>query len=388
VLLHSALYAEKAEEIGKLVPGLRVGGLGTRRSERFLDHAHKALALGDASVFDRDTVASDRVSMMIFTSGTTSEPRGAELTTRGIEVFVESWTKAVAIPPGSRSLMLLPLHHIFGLSTTYFMLASGVPLGICPDFHRLYDAVERFRANCLFLVPALAGLLAKKIGRRGESAVEALGTPIDWIVVGGAPLARLDWERLNALGITVLGGYGLTETTALFSIASSEGPVLPGCAGRVADHPEVGTKVSALGELMTRGPHVFVRYHDLPEETAAAKDADGWFHTGDFGRIDADGNVWVTGRASRTIVLSSGKKVAPEELEARLLEFPGVLEAVVSGDGETRTIRAEIYGSVPEALIRRSVAALNLTLPTYMRIGETVVRETPFPRTSSGKIKL
>ena len=147
-------------------------------------------------------------------------------------------------------------------------------------------------------------------------------------------------------------------------------------------------KVSALGELMTRGPHVFVRYHDLPEETAAAKDADGWFHTGDFGRIDADGNVWVTGRASRTIVLFSGKKVAPEELEARLLEFPGVLEAVVSGDGETRTIRAEIYGSVPEALIRRSVAALNLTLPTYMRIGETVVRETPFPRTSSGKIKL
>lgn len=96
----------------------------------------------------------------------------------------------------------------------------------------------------------------------------------------------------------------------------------------------------------------------------------------------------VTGRASRTIVLSSGKKIAPEELEDKLHSFPGVLEALVSGEGETRDVKAEIYASIPEERVREAVSALNRTLPVYQRIKTIVVRTEPFPRTSSGKIKL
>ena len=162
----------------------------------------------------------------------------------------------------------------------------------------------------------------------------------------------------------------------------------PTSAGRVSGADGVETKVSPDGELLVRGPCVMKGYYRMPERTAKAIDAEGWYHTGDSGRIDEDGYVWITGRMSRTIVLSSGKKVAPEEIEEKLLALPGVAEAMVSGKGETREIRAELYGSVPEESVRRAVAALNQTLPVYQRIKAVVVRDEPFPRTASGKIKL
>ena len=126
----------------------------------------------------------------------------------------------------------------------------------------------------------------------------------------------------------------------------------------------------------------------MGESTAAVFDEDGWFHTGDRGRIDDDGYVWVTGRISRTIVLSNGKKVSPEELEDKIVSLPGVMEALVSGEGENREIRAEIYASVGEMSVKRSVSELNATLPVYQRIDRIILRDTPFPRTASGKIKV
>ena len=284
--------------------------------------------------------------------------------------------------------MLLPLHHIYGLSASYLFLARGAALGVCPDFRRIYDAVERFRVNFIALVPALAELLAMKIEQRGRSAEEALGQPLDWVLVGGAPLPRRTYEHLMSLGVKTVTAYGLTETTALYSIAPTDDDPRAGSAGRVSSVPGVETRVSADGELLVRGPCVMKGYFRAPERTAEVIDADGWFHTGDVGRIDQDGYVWITGRLSRTIVLSSGKKVAPEEIEDRLLSMPGIREAVVSGDPETREIRAEVFGSVSEASIRRAVGELNLRMPVYKRIRSVTVRTEPFPRTTSGKIRV
>jgi len=129
-------------------------------------------------------------------------------------------------------------------------------------------------------------------------------------------------------------------------------------------------------------------YYGMPARTAAAIDPDGWFHTGDVGRIDEEGYVWITGRASRTIVLSSGKKIAPEELEAMLIGIPGVREALVSGDAQTREVKAEVYGNISEDSIRRAVDELNQRLPVYKRISSLLVRSEPFERTSSGKIRV
>ena len=148
------------------------------------------------------------------------------------------------------------------------------------------------------------------------------------------------------------------------------------------------TKVSASGELLIRGPAVMKGYYRDPEKTAAVIDADGWYHTGDIGYIDDDGFVYFTGRASRTIILDSGKKIAPEELEDKILSIPGVLECVVRGAKESREVIAEVYASIPECRVHKAIGELNLQLPVYKRIKTVIVRADPFPRTSSGKIRL
>lgn len=388
VLLHSSLYADKAHDVASRMPGLATGGFGTRKTDFYISAAIKGLELLRKTVWDGPAPDGGKTSAIIFTSGTTSEPRGVEITIRGIETFVESTSKALRMGRGDSSLMLLPLHHIFGLAAVYAMLSNGVAVGVCPDFRRIFDAMVRFRADFVFVVPAFADILAAKIERVGKSADEVLGQPVRWLVTGGAPLSRRTYERLTALGIPTLSAYGLTETSACFSMGRESFDPRPCSAGQVAQVEGVETRVSETGELLVRGPCVMNGYFNAPAATAKAIDSEGWFHTGDTGRIDSDGTVWITGRMSRTIVLSSGKKIAPEELEGRLMSLPGILEALVSGEGETRDVRAEVYASVPEQRAREIVAALNRTLPVYQRIKTLTVRRDPFPRTSSGKIKL
>ena len=390
VLVHSSLYSVKSRDIAARIPGLITGSFGSRKTDFFLNAARKAIELGLKTIWNRDSVDVERTAAIVFTSGTTSEPRGVELKVRGIETFCEFASSVLPMKPGDRSLMLLPLHHIFGIATTYLMLARGVSLGVCPDFRRIYDAVERFRANFLFLVPALAEILASKISQHGSTAAEALGSPIDWVLTGGAPQPARTFKRFKELGVKLITGYGLTETTSLYSLAPTVGDQRPGSAGLAvsARHPGVETAVSPEGELLIRGPNVMKGYYNMPERTAKAIDADGWFHTGDTGRIDEDGFVWITGRMSRTIVLSSGKKIAPEELEAKILAIPGILETIVTGDGATREVVATVYGEITPEEAKRAIGEMNKDLPVYMRVSRVETRSEPFPKTASGKIKL
>ena len=381
---HSSLYADKAAEVARRMPQIPRVGFGVLEADSFMAGINLAEAekLWDGPGPARtEADGSPSVASIVFTSGTTSVPRGAQLTLAALEAFAEAGEKVLPMGLGDRSLMLLPLHHIFGIAVTYFMLSRGVALGVCPDFRRLYDAVGRFRARFVFLVPALADILAAKCGQHGVQGVE-------WVLVGGAPISPRTYARLDGLGVKVLTGYGLTETAAVFSIAPVADAPRPGSAGKSVSLPGLEVKVSESGELMIRGPNVMLGYYRAPEKTAEVLSADGWFRTGDIGRIDADGYVWITGRAKRTIVLSSGKKIAPEELEGLLLSYPGITEAVVTGESESRTVTAEIFAEIPEHEVRAAVSAVNRELPVYKRIKRVVVRDVPFPRTSSGKIRL
>lgn len=387
ILVYSSLYDEKAREAVSKTPGLKKGRFGSRKTDIFLNAGRIAIKAGFRTIWDRPCrIRPGQTSMIVFTSGTTSEPRGAELTVSGIEAFAETAASSLKIKAGDRSLMILPLHHIYGICVVYALLASGAVPGVCPDFRRLYDAVERFVVDYLFLVPALVDVLAARIEQRGRSAEEAFGYPLRWILSGGAPLPRRIYDRMASLGVNVLNAYGLTESTALYSIDPCDGGAVPCSSGRRTLLASCETRVSEKGELLIRGPSVMKGYFNCPDRTAETIDPEGWLHTGDYGRIDDDGNVWVTGRISRTIVLSSGKKIAPEELEERVSALPGVLEVLVTGEGETRSVKAEIYASLSEGEVRDAVAALNLTLPVYQRIDMVTVRKTPFERTSSGKV--
>ena len=136
VLVYSALYGEKAHAVRNLVPGLKTGGFGSIKTERFLDKVRSVFRPKEDSIWNCERVDTSRVSMIVFTSGTTSKPRGAELTIEGLEACVEAWGSALPVKPGDRTLMLLPLHHIYGLCASYMFLARGAALGVCPDFRR------------------------------------------------------------------------------------------------------------------------------------------------------------------------------------------------------------------------------------------------------------
>ena len=389
VLVHSSLYAEKAEATHKMCAGVLLANFGSVKTDLVMSLAKERLRLGKKSIWDDCIVqrGDGAISMIVFTSGTTSSPRGVMIAIEALESFIDYASERLDISPGSKSLMILPLQHIFGMCVAYLLLAKRVPMGVCPDFRRLYDAVERFRADFLFLVPALAEILAKKISQKYSSAEEAFGNPLRWIAVGGAPLHNRVYNALTNLGVKVLGAYGLTETCSEYALSNSADVPVAGCAGLAATTGGVETKVSEDGELLIKGPCVFKGYYDEPLETAKVFTADGYFKTGDTGRIDDNGRVWVTGRISRTIVLDSGKKVSPEELEARVMELPGILECLVYDIDGTRTIVVEVYSQSREASIRRCIDELNKTLPVYMRIRKVLMRNEPFPRTTSGKIK-
>ena len=214
VLMHSAAFADRASEVKKMLPRLIVGGFGSKVADRVLSTARKAFDAGETGIFDLPPRDEDETAMLVFTSGTTSKPRGAELTIHGIRTFSDCWQETLHFEPTQRTLKLLTLNHIFGISVTYTMLAHGVALGVCPDFRRIYEAVERFRVDFLFLVPALADMLAGKIAQKGGT-VEEIGLSLRWLLVGGAPLPSRTYLKLKAAGIQPIGGYGLTETTAL-----------------------------------------------------------------------------------------------------------------------------------------------------------------------------
>ena len=383
-LAYSSLYGEKVSAVARRMPDVLCVGFGSYDADGLMEDGYSG---GAAALWDGDGPArteadgSPKVATIVFTSGTTSVPRGAELTLDAIESFSAAGAKVLPMSREERSRMLLPVHQIFGIAATYLMLTSGVALGVCPDFRRIYDAVNRFRADFAFLVPALADILAAKCEQHGVKGLK-------WVLVGGAPISLRTSSRLAALGIRVLTGYGLTETSALFSLAPIGEAQRGGSAGKVAQLEGVETRVSESGELMVRGPNVMHGYYRAPEETAKVLSPDGWFSTGDLGRIDSDGYVWIVGRAKRTIVLSSGKKIAPEELEGKLLQHSGISEVVVTGESESRTVTAEIFAEIPEPEVRGIVAAINRELPLYKRIKRVVVRDAPFPRTSSGKIRL
>lgn len=388
ILIHSSLYFEKAREVKRLLPHLTIGGFGSRRSEFFIGLGRSAMKSGEEGLFSGPGPNEQDISMLVYTSGTTSDPRAAEQTLEGLGLFCDVWKGRLDMQYGDHSLMVLPTHHIFGICVVYLMLSCGVVLGVCPDFHRLYDAVERFRANFLFLVPALADILATKIVRHAPTAEGALGTPLRWVLTGGAPLSQKTYAKLRSLGINPLCAYGLTETMSLYSITPCGDKDHACSAGKIADDPRVETKVSSDGELMIRGANVFKGYHKKAAKTREVLSEDGWFNTGDYGKIDEDGFVWIIGRASRTIVLSSGKKVAPEELEEKIMALPGVNEVMVSKGELSRDIKAEVFASISIEKLRTLIDELNETLPLYKRIREVVPRSEPFTRTASGKIKL
>jgi long-chain acyl-CoA synthetase len=324
----------------------------------------------------RAAVRADDLATLIYTSGTTGRPKGCELTHRNLVSEVR--TVATILPElldvGGSILLFLPLAHVFGKIVQCAALETRTVLGHSPDAKHLLDDLGAFRPTVLLAVPRVFEKVFHGARRRALDAGKgrifdaAAATAVAWseacdaggpglalrmrralfdalvyrrlraalggrvraAVSGSAPLTVRLGHFFRGIGIPVLEGYGLTETSAAVSVntmpaqrVGTVGRPLPGVSVRIADD----------GEVQVRGPVVFARYRDNPDATAEAF-ADGWFRTGDVGELDDAGFLRITGRKKEIIVTAGGKNVAPAVLEDRLRAHPLIGQCLVVGDGQ------------------------------------------------------
>ncbi|HJW72376.1 MAG TPA: long-chain fatty acid--CoA ligase [Geothrix sp.] len=325
--------------------------------------------------------ASDLLTI-IYTSGTTGDPKGAMLTHGNLVSNVLGAESTVAISSGERALSFLPLTHIFERMAGHFLmfhvgasiyyaesvntvaadllevkptLLASVPRIYEKIFAKIYDTVASggILKRLIFHWAMLAGRQAVPYLLKGQTPPtwkglwyrtaqfvvfnkirQATGGRIKLAISGGAPLGGKIMEFFWIVGLPILEGYGLTETSPVITV-NRFGEVLPGCVGRPLYTEWEGrpfVKIADDGEIICQGPNVMVGYWANAEATREAIDEDGYFHTGDIGHFDDQGRLYITDRKKELIVTSGGKKVAPQPIENELKEDKYISQAVVIGD--------------------------------------------------------
>lgn len=324
------------------------------------------------------TVRTDDLATIVYTSGSSGNPKGAELTHKNFVSITISASQAlheVVLDDHPRLLLFLPLAHCFARFIQYASIASddGV-VGYLPDTKTLLPDLRSFEPTYLLGVPRVfekvynaashkagagwKGRLfvkaaeAARVWSRKEQAGEqhtfaeiaerakyetlvyrtvrgALGPKIKYVACGGAPLSLDLAHFYNGIGLPMIQGYGMTETAAPFAATRVTDNVI-GTVGQPA--PGSSIRISDEGELQVKGPNVFRGYHNLPEKTAEAFTADGWLRTGDLAEIDDEGHIVITGRIKDIIITAGGKNVSPIPLEEEIAKCPIVEHCVVVGD--------------------------------------------------------
>ncbi|KQT01056.1 AMP-dependent synthetase/ligase [Cellulomonas sp. Leaf395] len=373
-LVENAKHAEVVAQVRDDLPGLTEVLVIDDGAVAALVESGTAVA--DAEIRRRSAIArADDLATVIYTSGTTGRPKGVELTHGNFVAITRNGVAGlgdVVAMPHSRTLLFMPLAHVFARFIQVLCVPSGAVLGHTPDTKSLVQDLGTFQPTFILAVPRVfekvynsaeqkAGSGTKlKLFRWAARAAEdysrsletggpgaalrarhalagrlvhaklraALGGHAEFAISGGAPLGERLGHFYRGIGVEVLEGYGLTETTAATAVTrpgattiGTVGPPYPGTALRVDDE----------GQIFVSGPHVFRGYRHDAEATAEVL-VDGWFRTGDLGSFDELGNLRITGRTKELIVTAGGKNVAPAVLEDRLRGHPLVSQVVVVGD--------------------------------------------------------
>lgn len=325
-------------------------------------------------------VSAEDTAVMLYTSGTTAVPKGVELTYGNLRSNALDSIKALNIDGHIRMLNILPPFHVFGLTAGVLIpVALGASVVSIPRFSpvAVIKAAEAQGISMLMAVPSMYAAILKAKSAKPDSF-----RSVELAVSGGEPLpesVRRGFEE--RFGVVLRQGYGLTETSPVVSVCTREaykvgtvGRPIPNVQLRIASS---GEYADGEGEILVRGPGVMKGYHHRLEETQRVIDSEGWFHTGDVGRIDADGFLSITGRCKDMLIVG-GENVFAREIEAALEAHEGVLQAAVIGvpddlRGEVPVAfviprqGAEVAEAELRAFVKQSLAGLKVPRQVYVR---------------------
>lgn len=401
-----------------------------------MEKGRKLIQSGNRSFIDAK-IDPDAMSILLFTSGTTGLAKGVMLSHRNIANTMMQLSKHIDMT-GSISLSILPIHHTFEFTCNHMSsLYQGVTLAICEGLKYIVKNMNECQATVLVGVPQVFEMMHNRIWKQAEKqgnvkklkkglAVakqldrfnikqkrrlfkdvhKAFGGHIDTFIVGAAAMDPEIMEHFNLMGINMFQGYGLTESAPLvalhrdrYHIPAAAGALLPDIEVKIADPDEDG-----IGEIITRSDSVMLGYYDDPEATAEAI-RDGWLYTGDYGYVDKDNFLYITGRKKNVIVTKNGKNIFPEEVEYYLNKSPYIKEVVVLGEEDDKSgdliVTAHIvpeYEAIEEeagkldeegvrTFLKKTVDDVNDIMSSYKRVKKIVIRKEEFEKTSTKKIK-
>lgn len=407
--------------------------------ETVMEEGRNALLDGCRQYLDVE-IDPDAMCALLFTSGTTGNSKGVMLSHRNISANVYNMSKYVKIRRPGVGLSVLPMHHTYELTCHVFTgLYQGMAIAICQGLRYVQQNLKESKATVMVGVPAVFEMMHKKVWKQAESTGSAgkmtfmmnlarktrmfnnikrmrkvfepihsaIGNHMELFIAGGAAINPQVIRDYEALGIPMIQGYGMTENAPIIAVnrdyyskAESVGPPMPGTEVRIFQPDEEG-----VGEIICKGPSVMLGYYKDPEATAEVL-KDGWLYTGDFGRFDEEGFLYICGRKKNVIVTKNGKNIFPEEIEYLLLEQPYIEEVIVYGVLEKKSgdtvVTAEVYPNFDALhekfgkelsqekihdIIKENVEAVNDKMTNYKRVKRIKLREIEFEKTTTRKIK-
>ena len=440
VVFYSEKYEKSLMENAEQMPEVKYFiGLGREEDAgKFLSFS-KLIEKGKALLDSGDTSYLDMVSdpralkMLVYTSGTTGLSKGVMLCEENLVSVVYYGLQVSTVY--DVCLSVLPYHHTYeAVAGLLVSIHHHSTICINENLKSVLKNLALYKPEYIYLVPAFVEMFYKKIwsmARQNKSALklkaaihtsnalrkiktdkrrqffaqihEVFGGNLKKIVCGGAPIRPKIGKFFDDIGINLINGYGITECSPLvsanrdyFNNPSTVGTPLPCCEIKFDDVSAEGN-----GEICVKGPTVMLGYYKRPDLTAEVLDDEGWFRTGDYGRMNSKGQLIITGRKKNIIVLDNGKNIYPEELEGYISAIPYIEDVVVFGmkdaTGQESSLGAEVFLSEdklkemnisdPEATVKRDIARACFLLPSYKRISKTYIRAIPFEKTTTNKIK-
>ena len=401
-----------------------------------LNEGNKLLESGDKK-YDEIKVNPNEMSIMLFTSGTTNEPKAVMLSQKNICTNITDIACWVKLYPTDRLLSFLPIHHTFECTITFlYGFYSGCTVAFCDGLKYIQKNLAEYKISIFVAVPLVLETMYKKITKAIEEkgktklintmskisnallkckidlrkvffkqVLDNFGGNLRLVLYGAAPMNKDTIVGFNNLGIDLVQGYGLTETSPVISAETdkekrpgSVGLVLPTLEAKIINPDENGE-----GELVVKGPSVMMGYYKNDEENKKAL-KDGWFYTGDYAYIDKDGFLFITGRKKDIIVLKNGKNVYPQEIEFLINKLPYVTESLVYQRERSNTdtmlcakivydkdIIKDVLGDKKEEeyknIIWNEIKEINKTLPVFKHIKNIDITTEPFVKTTTQKVK-